>query len=106
MPTADEDALRAIRAASTALQKLWPEGKSPRAWKGVEWSGDRVQELHLAKSGLEVLAPQIGQLTALTGLGLFGCPLEKLPPQIGQLLALTDLDLLGCEQLALAPGAS
>ena len=35
MPNADEDALRAIRAASTALQEWWPEGESPRSWRGV-----------------------------------------------------------------------
>ena len=70
MSTADEDALRAIRAASPALQKWWPDGnESPRSWQGVEWSGDRVQVLDLFGSGLEVLAPQIGQLQALTMLG-------------------------------------
>jgi len=31
MPNADEDALRAIRAASPALQERWPEGGSPRS---------------------------------------------------------------------------
>ena len=53
MPNADEDALRAIRAASTALQKWWPEGESPRSWRGVTWSDDRVQQLDLMDSGLE-----------------------------------------------------
>ena len=62
MLKADEDALRAIRTARTALQKKWPEGESPRSWRGVKWSGHRVQELNLSNSGLEVLAPQIGQL--------------------------------------------
>ena len=104
MPNADEDALRAIRAASTALQERWPEGESPRSWEGVTWSGDRVQELWLGNSGLEVLAPQIGQLTALTNLNLNFCKqLKELPPQIGQLTALTDLSLGGCEQLKELP---
>ena len=86
MPTADEDALRAIRAASTALQEEWPEDESPRSWRGVRWSGDRVQALILQDSGLEVLAPQIGQLTALTNLNLSACmQLKELPPQTGQL---------------------
>ena len=81
MPNADEDALSAIRAASAALQEWWPEGESPRSWRGVKWSGDRVQELDLQDSGLEVLAPQIGQLTALTYLNLYGCKqLKELPP--------------------------
>ena len=105
MPNADEDALRAIRAADTALQEYWPEGKSPRSWDGVRWSDDRVQELNFQFSELEVLAPQIGQLTALTKLNLSFCKLKELPPQIGQLLALTDLDLNFCDQLTLALGA-
>ena len=80
MPNADEDALRAMRAASTMLQKWWPEDRSPRSWEAVTWSGDRVQGLDLNVTGLEVLAPQIGQLTALTKLDLRGCPLKELPP--------------------------
>jgi len=52
MPNADEDALRAMRAASTALQERWPEDKSPRSWRLVKWSGDRVQKLDLSDSGL------------------------------------------------------
>ena len=103
MLKADEDALRAIRAASTALQERWPEGESPRSWQDVEWSGDRVQVLNLEGSGLEVLPPQIGQLTALTKLILRFCPLKELPPQIGQLLALTHLYLDGCKQLKELP---
>ena len=128
MPNAEEDALRAIRAASTALQEKLPEDESPRSWRGVEpacgvmpgvmvparswpyawslrWSGDRLKVLNLSDSGLEVLAPQIGQLTALTHLILNGCTLKELPPQIGQLLALGYLDLDHCNQLTLAPGA-
>jgi len=90
MSNADEDALRAIRAASPALQKWWPDGQSPRSWRGVRWSDDRVQRLNLEGSGLEVLAPQIGQLQALTYLVLMGCPLKELAPQVGQLQALTN----------------
>ena len=87
MPNADEDALRAIRAASTVLQEKWPEGESPRSWRGVKWSCDRVQELNLYNSGLEVLASQIGQLTALTKLVLSGCKqLKQLPPHTETLL--------------------
>ena len=106
MPNADEDALRAIRAASTALQEEWLEGKSPRSWEEVKWSDDRVQKLDLERSGLEVLAPQIGQLTALTNLSLWSCSLKELPPQIGQLTALTELALDGCEQLEELPPQS
>eukprot|EP00964_Phaeocystis_antarctica_P024886 scaffold13951_cov54-Phaeocystis_antarctica.AAC.2 len=128
MSTTDEDALRAMRAASPALQEWWPDGESPRSWKGVEWRDGRVQELDLSGSELEVLAPEIGQLRALTNLVLNRCPLKELPPEIGQLRSLTDLVLVRCplkelppefgqllaltalglrecEQLALAPGA-
>ena len=129
MSNADELTLRAMRAAaSPALQKLWPDGESPRSWQGVKWSGDRVQELNLIGSELEVLPPEIGQLKvltelcltrcplkqlppeigqllALTNLYLGGCPLKELPPEFGQLTALTELGLRGCEQLTLAPGA-
>ena len=54
IPNADRDALQAMRRASLALQVWWPEGESPRSWKGVTWSGDRVQELDLDYSELEV----------------------------------------------------
>ena len=114
----DMATLRAMRAASPALQEWWPEGKkydsdgdmihdgeSARSWHGVTWSDDRVQVLNLRDSKLEVLSPAIGQLQALTNLDLRGCPLKELPPQIGQLRALTSLFIGGCEQLTLAPGA-
>ena len=118
-----------MRAASPALQAWWPDGESPRSWQGVTWSDDRVQELNLYGSELEVLAPEIGQLQALTMLWLTRCPLEelppefgllqalttlglrrceqlkKVPPEFGLLLALTHLNIFGCEQLTLAPGA-
>ena len=96
MSYADEAALRAMRAASPALQEWWPDGESPRSWRGVTWSDDRVQKLDLKGSKLEVLAPQIGQLQALTNLDLEGCPLKELPPETGQLKALTYLNLHGC----------
>ena len=95
-----------MRAASPALQEWWPDdmwtdddgdvihdGESPRSWRGVKWSGDRVQELNLIGSKLEVLPPEIGQLKVLTELCLTRCPLKQLPPEIGQLLALTNVVL-------------
>ena len=104
MSNADEEALRAIRAASPALQEWWPDGVSPRSWQGVKWSDDRVQELHLRDSGLEVLAPQIGQLQALIYLVLEDCKqLKELPPQVGQLQALTVLALQECPLKELPP---
>ena len=102
--TPDMDALRAMRAASPALQEWWPDGESPRSWQGIEWSDDRrVLGLDLYGSKLEVLAPQIGQLQALTWLSLQGCPLKVLPPEIGKLQALTSLWLGGCPLVELPP---
>eukprot|EP00964_Phaeocystis_antarctica_P032196 scaffold18241_cov59-Phaeocystis_antarctica.AAC.3 len=97
---ADEDTLRAMRAASPALQEWWPDGESPRNWTGVTWSDDRVQVLNLGSRAtskacqLKVVPPQIGQLRALTKLYLSHCPLVTLPPVIGQLQALTTLNLV------------
>eukprot|EP00964_Phaeocystis_antarctica_P052857 scaffold30971_cov51-Phaeocystis_antarctica.AAC.1 len=116
MSNADEDALRAMRAASPALQEWWPDGKkpadkygqahdgeSPRSWRGVKWSGDRVQALDFNGSKLEVLAPEIGQLQALTYFDLQDCLLKELPPEFGQLKALTMLRLEGCPLKELPP---
>ena len=92
----DEDTLRAMRAASAPLQKLWP-GEAPRLWKGVTWLGGRVDRLRLQTSqSMETLPPEIGQLQALTWLNLAGCELTTLPREIGQLRALTTLDLRSC----------
>ena len=68
MPNADEDALRAIRAASTALQEKWPEGESPRSWRfpvpevaGVigAWMGEQLKVLNeLKEEAMESLSHQ------------------------------------------------
>eukprot|EP00964_Phaeocystis_antarctica_P042405 scaffold24298_cov56-Phaeocystis_antarctica.AAC.3 len=99
----DGDTLWAMRAASSALQIRWPEGESPRSWRGVTWSDDRVQGLDLEDSNLEVLPPQIGQLQALTKLNLRDSKLEVLAPEIGQLQALTTLWLTRCPLKELPP---
>jgi internalin A len=52
-----------------------------------------VDILDLSGMGLAALPPEIGQLTALTGLHLSNNQLSELPPEIGQLTALTTLDL-------------
>ena len=59
----DSEAVRAMRSASSVLQKWWHEATdSPRSWKGIRWGDGRVRKLDLSRSGLEVLPPQIGQL--------------------------------------------
>ena len=121
---ADEDTLRAMRAASPALQERWPEGESPRSWVGVTWSGNRVQELILyrresdgavpdkfpwvftrpnqvlgMKLDVDVLPKEVGQLDALIKLYLDGCPMEKVPPEVAQLVNLNDLHVNGCPKI-------
>ena len=97
-----------MRAASRALQAWWPDGESSRSWRGVTWGGDRVWKLDLSGSKLEVLAPEIGQLTALTLLIFYDCSLKELPPEFGQLTlkAPGGLHINGCPELTLAPGAT
>ena len=104
MSNADEDTLRAMRAANPALQKFkwWPDSENPRSWKGVRWSDGRVQELTLIGSKL-VVSPHIEQLQALTQLCLYGGPLKELPPEIAQLRALTTLTLIRCPLVELPP---
>ena len=78
--------LRSMRAASPALQEWWPDDESPRSWKGVTWSDDRVQVLKFYDSKLEALSPEIGQLLALTTLVLWECEQLTLAPgvRVGQ----------------------
>ena len=95
----DEDTLRAMRAASEPLQKLWP---SEGVWKGVTWSTEsgRVDGIRFLQTSqnMEMLPPEIGQLQALTWLDLSGCELTTLPREIGQLRALTWLKLYRSEK--------
>src|SRR5438874_1146323 len=64
--------------------------------------------LDLTNLGLIALPPEVGRLTALTGLHLSGNQLTALPPEIGRLTALTELYLhdnpgLGLPVEALGP---
>ena len=97
----DEDTLRAMRAASEPLQKLWP-GEGLGLWKGVAWSPvtgrvDGIRFFYQTSQNMETLPPEIGQLQALTWLDLSGCELTTLPREIGQLRALTWLKLYRSE---------
>lgn len=55
--------------------------------------GNQGIQLDLSNLGLTTLPPEIGQLTSLTELNLYGNQLTTLPPEIGQLTALTALYL-------------
>ncbi len=62
----------------------------------------QVETLRLDSLGLTVLPPEIGKLTALTRLDLYGNQLSTLPPEIGQLTKLDTL-YLGINQLSALP---
>jgi len=59
--------------------------------------------LFLNNNQLTTLPPEIGRLTALTGLGLSDNQLSTLPPEIGGLTALTTLTLSGNQLSTLPP---
>ena len=63
---------------------------------------DGSLRLDLSGLGLICLPPEIGRLTALTGLWLHDNQLSSLPPQVGQLTALNFL-VLDCNQLTILP---
>jgi len=56
---------------------------------------ERLGQLDLDSNQLTALPPEIGQLTALTGLSVADNQLTALPPEIGQLTALTRLLVWG-----------
>lgn len=62
-----------------------------------------TREINLRRLRLTALPPEIGQLTALTELYLWGNQLTALPPEIGRLTALTVLHLSGNQLTALPP---
>ena len=88
--TVDEDALRAIRAASTALQERWPEGESHARGKASR-ADDRVQAASVTAAAAAEGAAAPDRAADLTNLDLGGCTqLEVLPPR-SNVTALTDL---------------
>ncbi len=62
-----------------------------------------LEVLDLSFNQLTALPPEIGRLTALTHLWLYGNQLTALPPEIGRLTALTHLWLHGNQLTALPP---
>jgi len=90
------------------LPHMTPEAHSAylRALKRIEacrGKGKEAPFLNLSGLGLSQVPPEIGQLSALTGLDLHANQLTSLPPEIGQLSALTGLDLHANQLTSLPP---
>ena len=108
----DVATLRAMRAASSALQDAWPEEEDPEDWIGVMPIDGRVIALDLTAhdggfirlSSFGCLPAEIGHLKALKCITLQNCSLlSSLPAEIGQLENLEKLDLGGCSSLSVLP---
>ena len=90
----DVGVLRAWRAMCPELQRWWPEDERPEDWSGVEMENGRVVELNLVERGLTGAVPaEIGRLSALRELHLYGNQLTSVPAEIGQLTSLRKLVL-------------
>lgn len=95
IPLSERDALLAIiRYAAPEVREKWngfPGGEC--GWDGIVCDADKrhVQKLFIYEAGLNRLAPEIGQLTALTALDLSANKLMELPAEIGQLPVLSVL---------------
>jgi len=94
---ADEEALRALEAASGPWQ--------------IKWGDGRVQELTLEGcsptcSSFKELPAELGQLTALTTLGLEGCEqLTALPKELCDIPTLEEINAKYCRNIAVPPEA-
>ena len=105
-PTDDAAVLRAIRAASSALQLYWLDAnKEPGEWKGVTLADGRVKKLELSQClSLPSVPAEISQLKALKYLTIEGCSsLSSLPAEIGQLRALRALSIADCPSMSSLP---
>ena len=87
--------LRVLRAMWLKLQWRWPEGSGPEEWSGVKMVDGRVVKLVLNCLGLCAVPAEIGQLTSLVELNLYGNKLTSVPAGIGQLTSLKELRLGG-----------
>ena len=86
--------LRVLRESCPALKGRWPESQAPEDWHGVTMEDGRVVELSLPNMRLGGAVPaEIGQLTSLEWLDLYGDELTSVPAEIGQLASLTVLRL-------------
>ena len=121
MSNADEDALRAMRAASPALQEFWappqlasrggrhsrdmppPGGVAPPHWRPLEDMPPPMSHGESPRFWRGVVWGDASVYDGVQQLDLSGSKLEVLPPQILQLQGLTMLELQGCPLKELPP---
>jgi hypothetical protein len=86
--------LRMLREAWPTLKMDWRVNVGVTMWRGVTMENGRVVKLKLDGMGLTGAVPaEIGRLSALWLLWLYGNRLTSLPAEIGQLTSLTVLNL-------------
>ena len=94
-----ETLLRLREALAGGAELHWGDGQHLMAWRGVDVDGrpPRVQELHLAGSGLSGSLPaELGELSGLTRVRLLYNELGgSIPAELGQLTNLIVLNLKG-----------
>lgn len=73
----------------------WLTTTTPCSWPNIICEDGNVTELVINFNDLTSLPPEIGNLSALTWLDVYGNQLTNLPPEIGNLSALTWLDAGG-----------
>jgi Leucine-rich repeat (LRR) protein len=103
LPWADVLVLRMLRETWPALKWWWRVDVAPESWRGVTMVDGRVVKLELKNYDLTGAVPaDIGLLTSLESLWLYGTQLTSLPAEIGQLTALKELYLFS-NQLTSVP---
>ena len=81
--------LRVLRETWPRLKRYWQVDVGPEEWHGVTMDRGRVVKLKLRRVGLTGAVPaEIGRLTSLRVLYLFGNQLTSVPAEIGQLTSL------------------
>jgi len=98
LPQSECEALVALYAATGGddwyNKPGWLQTTTPCTWYGVTCDAGHVTQVSLLSNNLNgALPPEIGDLTALTRLYLWGNAVSALPPEISNLTALTWLDL-------------